>query len=194
MTATASATRRFQLLDDEAALIDGRPVRVAVPDGVSRLVAARNGKQPRCETLSVPWSPAQAECLLEPVVQENVPCLLVLASDRRPVRVNGERRARIAGLRELDQLWLPDGRTFEVALHIQCVIGRAPDSHKAKPCGVCHETVGERAVYLCPSCDSAVHCDRRDPDDVRDCLSLCSECPSCRAPLVPGECTQDLEA
>jgi len=193
MTATASATRRFQLLDDEAALIDGRPVRIAVPDGVSRLVAARNGKQPRCETLSVPRPPAPAECLLEPVVQDNVPCLLVLASDRRPVRVNGERRARIAGLRQRDQLQLHDGRTFQVALHVQCVIGLAPDSHRDTPCGVCHETVGERAVYLCPSCDSAVHCDRRDPDDVRDCLSLCSECPSCRAPLVRGECTQDLE-
>jgi hypothetical protein len=156
-------------------------------------VTARNGKQPRCETAAAWRSSTPAECLLEPVVQENVPCLLVLASDRRPVRVNGERRARIAGLRQHDQLQLHDGRTFQVALHMRCVIGRAPDSHKDKPCGVCHETVGERAVYLCPSCDSAVHCDQRDPDDVRDCLSLCSECPSCRSPLVRGEYTQDLE-
>jgi hypothetical protein len=193
MTATASSTTNFQLLDDDAGLINGRPVRVAVPDGVSGLVTARNGKQPRCETAAAWRSSTPAECLLEPVVQENVPCLLVLASDRRPVRVNGERRARIAGLRQHDQLQLHDGRTFQVALHMRCVIGRAPDSHKDKPCGVCHETVGERAVYLCPSCDSAVHCDQRDPDDVRDCLSLCSECPSCRSPLVRGEYTQDLE-
>jgi hypothetical protein len=192
VTATAGSTRRFQLVDD-AALIDDQPRHVAVPDDVSGLVAARNGKQPRCEPVAGRRRPGGAACLLEPVVQENVPYLLVLTSERRPIQVNGERRARIACLRQRDQLQLHDGRTFQVALHIECVIGRAPASHQDKPCAVCHETVGERVVYLCPSCDSAVHCDRRDPDDVRDCLSLCSECPSCRSPIVRGEYTQGSE-
>jgi hypothetical protein len=169
-------------------------MQVAVPDGVSRLVGAPDGKQPRCETVaaSTRRRPQRAECLLEPVVRENVSCLLVLAPDDRPVRVNGERCARIVGLRQRDHLRLHDGRTFEVALQVQCVIGRAPDSHKDKPCGVCHEIVGQRFVYLCPSCDSALHCDRRDPHDVRDCLSLCSECPSCRAPIVRDGSRRDL--
>jgi hypothetical protein len=118
---------------------------------------------------------------------------MLLAPDRRPVLVNGERRTRIAGLRERDQVQLRDGRTLQVALHLACVIGRAPDSHKDQPCAVCHEAVDQRVVYLCASCDCIVHCDRRDPDDVRDCLSLCSECPSCRAPIVHGGYSRDPE-
>jgi hypothetical protein len=194
VTATASATRRFFLADDDAALVDGQPMHVAVPAGVSVLVAARNGGHTRCETAEGRRRPGQVACLLEPVVQGNVPYLLVLASERRPVRVNGERRARIACLRQRDQLELHDGRTFEVELHTRCVIGHAPDSHKDKRCSVCQETVGDSVVYLCSSCDGVVHCDRRDPDDVRDCLRLCSECPSCRAPLVSDASGREGEA
>jgi hypothetical protein len=123
-------------------------------------------------------------CLLEPVEHENGLCLLVLATDRRPLGVNGQRSARIACLEERDVLQLPGGRTFHVALYTRCVIGPAPDSYADKPCGVCHQPVAGARVYLCSACQSAVHCDRRNPDEPLDCLSICSECPSCHAPLL----------
>ncbi|MHC4220010.1 MAG: hypothetical protein ACYSU7_16320 [Planctomycetota bacterium] len=184
MAEIARSTRRIHLIDADETSADGRPLRVAVPDGISRLMVGPNGKGPRCESTVARRSSDPPACLLEPLALESGVCLLVLAPDHLPVRINGQRLAIIACLRERDQVQLHDGRAYHVAIHTHCVIGRAASEDRNKSCAVCHQPAGERHVYLCSSCGCAIHCDRRDSDDVLDCLSICGECPSCHGAIL----------
>jgi hypothetical protein len=111
-------------------------------------------------------------------------CLLVLAPDHQPVRINGQRLATIACLRERDQVQLHDGRVFSVAIHTRCVIGRATGADQDKACVVCHQPAGDHHVYVCGDCGCVIHCDRRDPGAILDCLSICGECPSCHGAIL----------
>ncbi len=177
----AWATRQFRLLADGG---EGTQSVLAVPEGVSYLAVA-GSRLPRC---AASWPRGRsAAWVLEPIDHGREMTLLALAPSGRPLQVNGERHAHVAGLRA-DDLFRLDGEawTFQVAVYARSVIGRPPADYVGRACAICQRAIAgpETRIFICAACGAPLHSERGTGDDVLKCLDLCSCCPRCRSPLV----------
>jgi hypothetical protein len=187
MIQTATANRKFHLLDTEPAG-DGETRVLPVPEGISRLVTGGDNTTPRL--LPAPAPGVAGGVVLEPITRHREMLLLIASGDDKPIRVNGVTVGRLAAVRELDVIQVGrGGRRFDIAVHVHSVVGRAPDLLAAETCVICHCPIEDAVVYLCSICGHAVHHDAGNGPDARDCL-LSKNCPSCQSPVLADGYTE----
>ncbi|MEE8458335.1 MAG: RING-H2 finger protein [Phycisphaerales bacterium] len=181
MIQTATANRKFHLLDTEPA--GGGETRVLpVPEGISRLVMGGDDTTPRL--LPALGPDAVGGVVLEPITRHREMLLLVASEPGKPIRVNGATVGRLAAVREMDVIQVGHGgRRFDVAVHVHSVIGRAPERLAGETCAICHCPIEDAVVYLCSICGHAVHHDTGDGPNAKDCL-LSNNCPSCQSAVL----------
>jgi hypothetical protein len=180
MAPAAHASGSFVLIDETTAprVAAGRsakvPAALEIPPGSWSLQC-----DPAGEPLRLAGSGERGAVLVESLRNGCERVLLLAATTGDPVRVNGARAAVLACLRDRDAVQLPGGRSARVALVLRSTVGAAPPGYSDRTCPVCHQPIGASSIWICPSCDAAVHC---ESEAGSGCL-LGSECPACRGPL-----------
>ncbi len=204
MVSHAESSRHFQLVfetiphEGDAIAVDRRRpkpgsggtlttnglTRIEVPAGPSYLVLG--GEKPRLEAVLPARLPADSIYLVEPLSRGPETALLLLAPASRPVRINGEHVARVACLTEADVVELgPSGWVCQATLTVRVTIGHPPEAYLGRTCPICRTPfVESTAVWICPSCGTALHAEPPDTADAKQCIDTSSECPSCSAPII----------
>ncbi|MCI0456192.1 MAG: hypothetical protein L0Z62_04325 [Gemmataceae bacterium] len=184
----AQPAKALHLISDPLPSLDTAPAtsveKLVVPEGISHLLAVA-GEAPRL--VDGPGEPGEEVFTLEPVSHRGQDYLLVIAP--RDARCNGQRLPRVALLGIKDALQL-DGHTLHLTVFHRPRVGPPAPDIIGHECPLCRlPFVAETRVYLCPHCDTPLHCEgeEKPPDERLECVYLGSDCPGCHRPIVLTE-------
>lgn len=122
----------------------------------------------------------------EPIVNGPTTQLLMVGALGQAIRVNGHPATRLSVVQEKDHVQFDDEHAAYVTSYREPHLGTPLLHHLGKSCPVCLLKVEETAqVYVCWSCDTAIHHPLGDETDAQklDCL-LAKSCPVCSAPVI----------
>jgi hypothetical protein len=131
--------------------------------------------------------------VVEQIVTESGPHLLVLTPPGRSARVNGAPLPRVGLLRDGDQVLLDGVVSLQVAVVRRFFRQAAERQHTTRPCVVCRGRIVEgREIYLC-ACEAVMHCESPESsegsadflllgstDERLNCAAMLPGCPVCQ--------------
>lgn len=122
--------------------------------------------------------------LLEPLLREGGPRILVVNAHGIAVRVNDRVAPPVVLLKEGDRLSVSFGTIYEVDLFSEPSIGPVPAEFVGRCCHVCHVSFGpDQRVFMCPHCRYPLHLEDGPDDEVLKCAALVASCPACERPI-----------
>jgi hypothetical protein len=152
---------------------------IEVPDGVCGLRLAA-GRAPA----TVPVSSPGAGLLLESVMHDAYPRLLLVNLRSAAIRHNGRVAPHALLLREGDHFGPAGGPTLELALFHRAFVGSPPEVMIGEECPVCRSSFSEETrLYQCAHCGGGLHLEQGAEDEALRCAEMVPECPKCSRPV-----------
>jgi hypothetical protein len=158
------------------------PDVLVVPAGVAHL---RVDGDARPVLAAESEATARARIAFAPVRRARERALVMLIRDPNlSVRTNGCPSSRVAVLREGDDLLVSADLVMHVTEHLGERVAHAGAARAGRECPVCRVPLGAtRIVFVCPTCDAALHVADGAAGDGLECATEGCDCPVCSTPI-----------